>query len=115
MKREMQRDREELADRKEMFGREVRNYLLDEDKIDRYRDYFGKIPCTVYREEANDSAKQSERIIDELKHIDRCFMNADEAGIKEIMKKAEADPELSNWNKLRIINECKSALFELSI
>ena len=42
-------------------------------------------------------------------------MNADEAGIKEIMKKAEADPELSNWNKLRIINECKSALFELSI
>ena len=115
MKREMQRDKEVLADRKQMFGREVRNYLLDEDKIDRYRDYFGKSPCTVYREESNDSAKQSECILDDLKRIDRCFMNEDEAGIKEIMKKAEADPELSNWNKLRIINECKSALFELSI
>ncbi|MBR4514514.1 MAG: hypothetical protein IKO61_06470 [Lachnospiraceae bacterium] len=31
MKREMQRDRETLQDRKQMFGREVRNYRLEED------------------------------------------------------------------------------------
>ena len=33
MKREMHRDRETLQGRKQMFGRESRNYLLDEDKI----------------------------------------------------------------------------------
>lgn len=36
-------------------------------------------------------------------------------GINAIMKKAEADTGLSGWNKLRIINECRAALFDLYI
>ena len=36
-------------------------------------------------------------------------------GIIEIMKKAEKNTELSNWNKLRIINECNLALIDLRI
>lgn len=93
MKREMQRDKVTLKDRKQMFGRETRNYLLDED---------------------NDDAK-AEAVLHELNSIDRCFVNEDADGIREIMKKAEADTELSNWNKLRIVNECASALLELRI
>ena len=93
-------------------GREVRNYLLDEDKIDRYRDFFKDSPYTVYREETNESTKT---VMKELSRIDSCFMNDDADGITEIMKQAEGNPELSNWNKLRIINECKAALFELRI
>ena len=113
MKREMQRDKETLEDRRQMFGREVRNYLLDEDKINHYRNYFGSSPYTVFREETNDDAKRTEFMINELKSIDRCFVNGDIDGIDEIMKKAEADAALSNWDKLRIINECRSALFDL--
>lgn len=113
MKREMQRDRETLRDRKQMFGREVRNYLFDEDKIDSYRSYFGDSPDTFFREETNEAAKKQEDIINALNSINKCFINDDADGIKEIMKKAEANTELSNWNKLRIINECKSALFDL--
>ena len=115
IKREMKRDRETLLDRKQMFGREVRNYLLDEDKIDRYRSYFGSCPGTVFRDEANDAAARSEAMICELNSIDRCFVNGDAAGISEIMKRAEANEDLSYWNKLRIINECRSALLELRI
>ena len=114
MKREMQRDKETLKDRKQMFGRETRNYLLDEDKIDRYRSFFGGSPDTIFRDEDNDDAK-AEAVLHELNSIDRCFVNEDADGIREIMKKAEADTELSNWNKLRIVNECKSALLELRI
>ena len=44
-----------------------------------------------------------------------CFVNDDPDGINEILKKAEANTELSNWNKLRIINECASALLDLRI
>ena len=113
MKREMQRDKETLEDRRQMFGREVRNYLLDEDKINIYRNFFGSSPYTVFREETNDDAKRTEFMINELKSIDRCFVNGDADGIDEIMKKAEADDALSNWDKLRIINECRSALFDL--
>lgn len=113
MKREMQRDKETLQDRKEMFGREVRNYLLDEDKIDRYRSFYGDSPETVFREETNESSKEYEAVINELKSIDRCFANNDAAGIREIKRKAEADTGLSGWNKLIIINDCESALFEL--
>jgi energy-coupling factor transporter ATP-binding protein EcfA2 len=115
MKREMQGDEETLQDRKQMFGRETRNYLLDEDKIDIYRSYFGDKPDTIFREETDEAAKKREDMLDELKNIDICFVNSDTDGIKEIMKKAEENTELSNWNKLRIINECKSALFELRI
>ena len=111
MKREMQRDKETLQDRKQMFGREVRNYLFDEDKINRYRSFFSDSPDTVLREEANDSAKKTENVIKELNSIDKCVVNDDTAGIIEIMKNAEANTELSNWNKLRIINECKAALY----
>ena len=114
-KREMQRDKETLQDRKQMFGREVRNYLLDEDKINSYRSFFGDSPYTVFREEASDADKQNEAVLSELKNIDRCFADDDADGINEILKKAEADTELSNWNKLRIINECRSALLELKI
>ena len=115
MKREMKRDKESLQNRKEMFGRETRNYLLDEDKIDSYRKFFADKPETIYREETNEADKRSEAVIEELKSIDRCFVNDDAAGIEEIIKKTEADTELSNWDKLRIINECKAALFELRI
>ena len=115
MKREMKRDKETLQDRKEMFGREVRNYLLDEDEIDSYRKYFSDHPDTIFREETNESAKQTEVVVEELKKIDQCFVNNDADGIREIMKKAEADTALSNWNKLRITNECRLALVDLSI
>ena len=112
-KREMQRDKETLQDRKQMFGREVRNYLLDEDKINRYRSFFGDSPYTIFREETSEADKNAEAVINELNGIDRCFVNNDTDGINEIMKRAEADPALSNWNKLRIVNECKLALFDL--
>ena len=114
-KREMHRDKETLQDRKQMFGREVRNYLLDEDKIDRYRDFYSESPYTVFREEANDAAKNAEAVLKELNSIDSCFVNDDADGIKEILSRAEADTELSNWNRLRIINECRSALFDLNL
>ena len=113
MKREMQRDKETLQDRKQMFEREVRNYLLDEDKINRYRSYFSNRPDTVLRAETNESPNRSEIVLNELNSIDKCFVNDDADGIKEIMKKAEANTELSGWNKLRIINECKFALLDL--
>ena len=113
MKREIHRDKEELQDRKEMFGRETRNYLLDEDKIDSYRKYFGDKPETIFREETSDADKKAEIVADELKDIDRCFADGDAEGINEIMKKAEANVELPNLHKLLIINECRSALFEL--
>ncbi len=115
MKRELMRDKETLHDRKQMFGRETRNYLLDEDKIDNYRSFFGDKPETIFREETDAAAKKREDVINELKNIDKCFVNGDEDGIKEIKKKAEANTELSDWNKLRIINECNSALLDLHI
>ena len=114
-KRERQRDKETLKDRKQMFGREVRNYLLDEEKINSYRSFYGSSPYTVFREETNEADKKSEIILNELNSIDRCFVNDDADGINEIMKKAEADAELSSWDKLRIINECGSALLDLRI
>ena len=112
-KREMQRDKETLQDRKQMFGREVRNYLLDEDKINSYRSFFGDSPDTIFREETNEAAKKTEAVINELNSINECFVNGDTAGIHKIMEKAEASTELSNWHKLVIMNECKSALFDL--
>ena len=112
-KREMQRDKETLQDRKEMFGREVRNYLLDEDKIDSYRSFYGDSPYTVFREETSEADKKTEIVVNELNSIDRCFVNGDAAGINEILKKAHANADLSPWYKLRIINECASALMDL--
>ena len=113
MKRERQRNKEELQERKQMFGREVRNYFLDEDKINVYRSYYGNRPETIFRAETNEAAKNSEAVVNELKSIDRCFVNEDADGINEILNKAEANNELSSWNRLRIINECKTALFDL--
>ncbi len=114
-RREMQRDRETLQDRKEMFGRAVRNYLLDEDKIDRYRDFFGDRPETIFREETGEADKKAEITINELRKIDRCFVDGDAVGITEIMQKTETNDELPGWQKLLIINGCRSALFELKI
>ena len=114
-KRELQRDKETLNERKQMFGREARNYLLDEDKIDRYRDYFSALPETIYREENSEAQKQEEYVVNEFYRIDECFINEDEEGINAIMKKAEADTELSKWNRLKIVNECKAALLDLHI
>ena len=114
-KREMQRDKETLQDRKQMFGRAVRNYLLDEDKINSYRSFFGASPYTVFRDEASEADKNAEAVLNEWNSIDRCFVNDDADGINEIIKKAQTDPELSNWNKLRIINECNLALLDLRI
>ena len=110
MKREAQRDRDTLEDRKQMFGREVRNYLLDEDKIDSYRSFFSGSPYTIFRYETNEAF-----LINELKNIDRCFVNGDASGINEILKRAETNTELSGWNKIRIIKECKMALIELHV
>lgn len=45
--------------------------------------------------------------------IDRCFVNEDADGIYEILDKTEANADLSGWNKLRIINEGRSVLFDL--
>ena len=50
-----------------------------------------------------------------MKNIDRCFVNGDADGITEIMKNTEANTELPGMHKLMIINECKSAMFELRI
>ena len=113
VKRERQRDKETLQARRQMFGREVRNYLLDEDKINRYRLYFGNHEDTVLRAETNEAAKKDETVVNELKRINECFVDGDADGIDEILKRAETDRELSNWNRLRIINECKAALYEL--
>ena len=113
MKREMHREREVQKERKEMFGREARNYFLDEDKIDIYRSFFGDNTDTVFRAETNEAEKKSEDIISELNKVDQCFVYADADGIREIMKKAEENVELSKWNQLKIINECKSALLDL--
>ena len=108
-KREMKRDKEDLNNRKNMFGRETRNYLLDENKIDNYRNYFKDKKETVFRDEAN----ENEIVIKEINAINECFVNGDIKAINEIMKKAESNRSLIKWNKLRIINECKLALFEL--
>ena len=115
MKREMQKDREVLEERKQMFGREVRNYLLDEEKINNYRSFFGDKPETIFRAETKETQKQSEAVINELNSINKCFVNDDTDGIMEIKKKAEANTELSNWDKMRIINECQAALLELRL
>ena len=114
MKREMQRDKGALQDRRQMFERETRNYLLDEDKINRYRSFFSSKSDTIFREETNEAAKNAEIVRNELISIDRCFVNEDADGINEILKKAEVNPDLSDWNKMRIFNECQAALIELS-
>ena len=110
MKREMQRDKDAVQDRKQMFGREARNYLLDEDKIDNYRRFFSNCPYTVFREEKDENS-----IINELNNIDKCFVNDDANGIIGIMDRAKANTKLSNWTKQLIIHECKTALLELQI
>ena len=115
MKREMQRDRETLQERKEMFGREVRNYLLDEEKIDRYRSYFGDRPETIFREETGDAEKQDAAVIRAWNGIDECFVIGDADGIRQILKHAEANEELSGWSRLKIINACTSALVDLRL
>lgn len=114
-KREMHRDLETLQDRKKMFGREARNYLLDEDKINSYRSFFGKSPETVFRKETKETDKELEAVIGELNGIDRGFVNGDAGAIKEILKRAESNTEITEWNRLLIINECNSALIELRI
>ena len=62
-----------------------------------------------------EAAKRHEDVIDEFNSINACFVNDDADGIRAIIKKAEANTELSNWNKLRIVNECQAALFDLCI
>ena len=109
-KREMQRDKEELADRKQMFGREVRPYLLDEDKIDRYRDFYGNSPYTIFRSEENEADKQNAYVSGELDRINECFVADDANGIVAIKRSAEANTDLSEINRMRIITECKLAL-----
>jgi len=113
MKREMQRDKETLKDRKLMFGRETRNYFLDEDKINVFRAFFAKQSDTIVRNEANEPDSKDEAVRNELNNINRCFVNNDEGGIREIIEKTEADTELSKWDKFRIIKECQTAIFDL--
>ena len=113
MNREMHRDKETLQDRKKMFGREARNYLLDEEKINSYRSFFGGKPETIFRSETNETDPETEAVIKELNTIDRGFVNNDPDVIRETLKRAEANTDLSEWNKVMIINECTAALFEL--
>lgn len=108
MKREMKRDKEELQDRKQMFGRETRNYLLDEDKIDSYRKYFGDKPDTIFRGETDDSV-----LLNELHSINKCFIDEDANGILAILKRAKANTALSSRDKLEITHECRTAMLDL--
>ncbi len=112
-KRELQRDPETLQDRKNMFGRETRHYLLDETKIDRYRSYFGDKPETVFREETPASAEAAAAVINELNRIDACFADNDPDGIIAIKESAETNDALSAWDRLRIVTECREALLDL--
>ncbi|MBQ1567545.1 MAG: hypothetical protein IIZ80_06615, partial [Erysipelotrichaceae bacterium] len=73
------------------------------------------LPETVYRKEDSEAQKEEEYVVDQLKRINECFVNEDEEGIDEIMKKAEADTSLSKWNRLRIIGECKTALLDIRL
>ena len=43
------------------------------------------------------------------------FMKEDKDGIEAILNQTIEDKELSNLNKMRIFNECKSALFDLNM
>ena len=113
MNRERQRDKDELQDRKNMFGREKRIYLLDEPKINRYRSYFEDKPETIYREETSEAAEAAKAVINELNSIDACFAGNDTAGINEIKKKAGANVALSVWEKMKITTECQLALIDL--
>ena len=113
IKRERQRDKDELLDRKNMFGREKRNYLLDEPKINRYRSYFEDKPETIYREETSEAAEAAKAVINELNSIDACFADNDADGINEIKKKAVANDALSVWDKMKITTECQLALIDL--
>ena len=74
MKREMQRDRESLQDRKQMFGREARNYFLDEDKINIYRAFFGDKAETIFREEAEDTSYKPEAVIKSLRRMQKIMI-----------------------------------------
>ena len=51
----------------------------------------------------------------ELNNIDRCFVNEDADGVKEIMKNAEANAEFTNYDKMKIVNECNLALVDLRL
>ena len=115
MKREMQRDKETLQDRKQMFGRASRNYLLDEDKINSYRSFFGNRSDTLFRVETGEAAKKDEAVVNELNSIDRCFVYDDADGIKEIMQKARNNMEFSEYDKSRIINEGNLALADIRL
>ena len=115
MKRERQRDKETLKDRKQMFGRESRNYFLDEDKINNYRSFFSNKSDTVFRLETNEAAKKDEAVRSELINIDKCFVFDDADGIKKIMKNAEANTEFSNYDKMRIVNEGNLALVDIRL
>ena len=112
-KREMHRDKTAMKERRRMFEREARNYLLDEDKINIYRSFYGDKEETIFRWENKEITKNVEYVLNQLHNIDRCFVNNDPAGIKEIQKKAMASGELSKWDKARIINECQLALTDL--
>ena len=54
-------------------------------------------------------------VLSEWNRIDQYFVADDADSIRLIMKNAEANTDLSNWNKLRIINECTSALVDLRL
>ena len=104
-----------LQDRKQMFGRETRNYFLDEGKINSYRSYFSNRLETIFRTETNEASRKEEAVINELNSIDRCFVNDDADGIRAIMKNAEANTEFSNMDRMRIVNECKLALIDVRL
>ena len=115
LSREMKRDKNELNDRKNMFGRGSRNYLLDEDKINTFRAFFSDKPETAFRLETRESEKKDEQVREVLIRVGRCFMKEDKDGIEAILNQTIEDKELTNLNKMRIFNECKSALLDLNL
>ena len=115
LSREMKRDKNELNDRKNMFGRGTRNYLLDEDKINAFRAFFSDKPETAFRLETRESEKKDEQVREVLIRVGRCFMKEDKDGIEAILNQTIEDKELTNLNKMRIFNECKSALLDLNL
>ena len=72
-----------------------RGRILDEEKINHYRDYYGECPETVLREENSGAGSKAETVLNDLNSIDTLFVNEDANGILAIMKKTKADPSLS--------------------
>ena len=71
---EIYKPHELLEEWKQMFGREARNYFLDEDKINIYRAFFGDKAETIFREEAEDTSYKPEAVIKSLRRMQKIMI-----------------------------------------